>query len=179
MNGPTDPINSSKRLIMGIDPGLTGAIAVLNTQTMTLEDMIDMPLYKTASKARKQGYLEHINLSTLSISIDQYAQDTLFAIIEAPKPRPGQGAGSTFRFGKFCGQVEGVLAANYIPTMPISSAGWKTQMGLSKDKQDSIDMASKHWPESKHLWKLKKHNDRAEAALMALYGFRTLKGAKI
>lgn len=167
-------IQMERHLIIGVDPGLKGAVAVVDIHTRVIVEMIDMPTYKTHTKSRKSGYLQHINVSSLAIALDIYASNVIAAFIEAPEARPGQGLSSTFRFGKFCGQVEGILGALYIPTKPVRPAVWKRSLGLSRDKAESCDLATEYYPTEKHRWKLKKHNDRAEAALIAIYGMAAM-----
>jgi hypothetical protein len=43
-------------------------------------------------------------------------------------------------------------------------------MGCSADKKQTVAQASKLFPGCLAAWKLVKHTDRAEAALIALYG---------
>jgi hypothetical protein len=85
---------------------------------------------------------------------------------------PGQGVSSTFKFGRTCGQLQGILAGLFVPTFLVRPAVWKLALGLTSDKYMSMELASKVFPEKKDMWVLKKHNDRAEAALLAYYGIR-------
>ena len=171
----------NRPLILGIDPGLHGAVAVLDTSATIygkpprIEVIYDMPTYKTETKARKQGYFEHINAHELAFLLDPYARDVRVAILEAPNAMPEQGLSSTFRFGHACGQIHGVLAGFYIPIVPVTPGSWKAYFGLSQDKTQSMVRAREFFPESAEYWRLKKHNDRAEAALMAMFGFQFLK----
>ncbi len=159
---------------MGIDPGLNGAIAIINLDSGSLVDMIDFPTFKTASKSRKQGYLEHIDIHALSSLIDFYSKHTSLAVLEEPGAMPEQGLSSTFRFGHICGQIHGVLAGHYIPVQTIKPSVWKMALGLSSDKDESRRKADEFYPAFASLWHLKKHNDRAEALLMTVYAKKYL-----
>lgn len=161
-------------LIMGVDPGLRGAISVVEIKSQKIIDMIDMPTYKTKSDARKQGYLEHIDAVKLSLALDFYAPLTSIAILEMPGAMPGQGLSSTFRFGQSVGLLNGLLIGKYISVCGVAPAVWKASMGLSYNKEDSIKEAITYFKDYAWLWKLKKHNDRAESALLAIYGMRYL-----
>ena len=161
-------------LIMGIDPGLSGALAVVEWGSGEIIDMIDMPTFKKASKARKQGYMEHLDVHALSSAIDLYAPLTGLCVLEAPGAMPEQGLSSTFRFGHICGQIHGVLAGHYISVYPAKPEVWKGAMGLSYNKNESRAAADQYFPGFEWLWQLSKHNDRAEAALLAIYGKRYL-----
>ncbi len=164
----------SRPLLMGIDPGFSGACAVYDLDRRVLVDMIDMPLFQTKTKSRKSGQLNHLDVHKLSSLLDQYAPHTAAAILEEPGAMPNQGLSSTFRFGHTCGQIHGVLAGHYVPTIPVKPGVWKSALALSHEKDDSRRLASHHFPEFTSLWKLKLHNDRAEAALLCVYAHRYL-----
>lgn len=170
------PASSRPRpLLLGIDPGLSGACAVVCGDTDILVDLIDLPTFKTATKARKSGFFEHLDVHKFSSLIDMYAPMVALAILEEPGAMPKQGLSSTFRFGRICGQIHGVLAGHYIPTYPVKPGVWKSAMALSENKDDSRRLASKHFPTNCRFWSKKKHNDRAEAALLTVYGQKYLK----
>ena len=164
--------SSAKPYILGIDPGLSGAIAVVNWQSLKIIAIKDLPTFKTKSKARKQGYLSHIDVHALAMLIDFYAKDTLAAVLEDPGAMPSQGLSSTFRFGQVCGQVHGVLAGNYLPSVLVKPQVWKPQMGLTPSKNSSLERVMMLFPDSREYFSLKKHHDRAEAVLLAVYGIK-------
>lgn len=174
------PSCGEKPYIIGVDPGLSGAMAVIHSETMRIETIIDLPTYTKKSLARKQGYMKHIDAEKLAIIIDHYAPQTLLAVIEAPGAMPEQGLSSTFRFGHVCGQMHGLLVANYIPVMPVKPQVWKPALGLQPQKGAALTRAKKYWP---HQWRgyfhLKKHHDRAEAALLVLWAKRFVLGGKV
>jgi crossover junction endodeoxyribonuclease RuvC len=165
-----------KPLIIGIDPGLSGAIAVVDLDSNTLVDMIDMPLFEKPTESRVSGVFRYIDIQGLSSMIDTYAPHTSIAVLEEPGAMPGQGLGSTFRFGHICGQLHGLMAGHYIPTVPVKPGVWKGALGLTSDKDTSRVFASQLFPDYGYLWAKKKHNDRAEAALLTVYGKKYLKG---
>jgi crossover junction endodeoxyribonuclease RuvC len=53
----------------------------------------------------------------------------------------------------------------------VAPAIWKKHFGLSTDKDASRALAGQTFPDQADLWKLKKQDGRAEAALIALYGW--------
>lgn len=165
-----DADQKNRPLILGVDPGFSGAIAVIDIDKQALIDLIDFPTFHTPSKSRKSGYMVHLDIHALSTMIDFYAPMTSIAVVESPFAMPRQGLSSTFRFGKTCGQIEGVLAGHYIPVIPVTPQVWKCAMGLSSDKMQSIKKAKSLFPDFKHLWNRKCYNDRAEAVLLATYG---------
>lgn len=174
-NFKPDPAKAPRPLLMGIDPGLGGAVAVVDMDRMVLVDMIDMPTYQKPTEARKQGYFEMVDVHKLSSLVDMYAPMVALAVLEEPGAMPEQGLSSTFRFGHVCGQIHGVLAGHYIPVAPVKPAVWKSAMGLSTNKTDSQVRANLEFPAAKALWVQKQHNDRAEAALLCAYAVKYMK----
>lgn len=177
--------NKDKRpLVMGIDPGLKGAIAIIDFRDLKIETIIDMPLVKTpknpknpkGSKSSKKAR-EHrvIDIATLALEIDSYVRETAVSYIEHNSSRPGQGLQSTYRFGYVSGLIHGATAALGIPVLSVRPEIWKGHLGLTSDKTTSLNLARKMWPEyANQYFSLKKHSDRAEAALIAFFAVRIL-----
>lgn len=149
--------------ILGIDPGLDGALAVLSSDLRTLA-VFDMPTFSTTRGKRK------IDMKVLDAIIDLHRPGVKLAVVEDTHSMPNQGVASTFNFGFTCGLTQMGLVANAIPMLAVRPAVWKAAMGLSSDKADSIKLATKLLPTHQHLWPLAKHDGRAEAALLAYYG---------
>jgi hypothetical protein len=63
--------------------------------------------------------------------------------------------------------VEGVFAMARRPLVYVAPSTWKRHLGLSKDKGASRQRAVELWPDRADLFKLAKHDGRAEAALIA------------
>lgn len=161
-------------LLMGIDPGFSGAIAVVDIDRRRLVDLIDLPLFQTETKARKSGHFNHLDVHKVSSLIDLYAPMTALAVLEEPGAMPKQGLSSTFRFGHVCGALHGVLAGHYVPVQPVKPGVWKSALGLSEDKDASRRLATREFPDFEWLWARKKDNDRAEAALLCIYAHKYL-----
>ncbi len=164
--------DTPRPLILGVDPGFSGAVCVVDIRDLSIVDMIDIPTFKTETRARKQGFLTQIDSHKLSQELDFYSKFVACAFLEEPGAMPKQGLSSTFRFGHTCGVIEGVLAGHYVAGMPVKPAAWKLALGLTHEKDKSLRMAGSVYPNYTWLWKLKKHNDRAEAALLAYYGLK-------
>ena len=77
-----------------------------------------------------------------------------------------------FHFGQSYGTILGVIGALVIPVRRVSPAKWKKALGLNSDGETSRARAIETWPEQAHLFERKKDHNRAEAALLALYGLR-------
>lgn len=162
-------------LLIGIDPGLSGAVVVVDCDRRQLVDVMDLPTFQKKTTARKSGFFGHLDIHMLSTMIDLYAPLTALAVLEEPGAMPEQGLSSTFRFGHICGQIHGVLAGHYIPVAPVKPSVWKSALALSANKDESRDMATKAFPQGAGFWSKKKHNDRAEAALLTVYAEKYLK----
>ena len=83
---------------------------------------------------------------------------------------PRQGVASTFKFGAPYGAVLGVLAALKIQTHLVAPAAWKKHFRLDSDKEKSRALALRTFAASPEHFSRKKDHNRAEAALLALYG---------
>lgn len=147
--------------ILGLDPGLSGAVAFFYPSHPEAIGCYDMPIVD-----------RRVNGAALYDIIQQHRPD--LAIIEAVHSMPGQGVSSSFNFGVSYGIAQGVVAAAKVPVVFVSPGKWKKYFGLSADKEQSRSMAINKWPDSDHFRK-KKDEGRAEAALMALYGAQTQK----
>lgn len=151
----------------GIDPGNGGAIAFYNPTTGRL-DIHDMPTHEicVSKKVRRR-----VDVHALAGLLADYP--TRRILLESVGAMPKQGVSSTFTFGFGFGAVQGVLAALHRPMQLITPPAWKKAMGLSGDKDASRRLASRELPQHAAHWPLKKHDGRAEAALLALLCART------
>lgn len=178
LDGVSGPslLNDSPYYIIGIDPGLTGAIAIISFKDFLIPSFIavyDMPTYslKVSNKNRKR-----IDLNALSSLLDLYAGQTKIAIVE-DVGQVGTNADpfSSFVFGFATGAVHGALAMAGVKIEKIKPNIWKAAMGLDADKDQSVKRAIKLFPQSaKHL-KRKMDHGRAEAILLAWFAFKNLR----
>lgn len=82
---------------------------------------------------------------------------------------PKQGVTSVFDFGVSKGIAIGAAAADLWSLRFVSPARWKRALGLTADKDQCRRRAIELWPEHAALFKLKRHDGRAEAALIAYW----------
>lgn len=152
-------------IIFGIDPGQTGAIAVLHDGQ--IKQVIDMP-----STARLHGKGQQVDAYTLTSELLAAASGhKRRAIIEAVSAMPGQGVSSTFRFGESVGVVLGALGALQIPVSWVSPARWKKAAGITgKDKDAARTLALQLHPEVSGMLTRKKDVGRADAICIAHFG---------
>lgn len=154
--------------VIGIDPGFSGALAVLDSMTGTIVSVMDMPVQKN-----KKGKLE-LNLHMLFDLLTPPENTQVKAVLEFVAARPGQGAPATFRFGQGYGAVEMALAGHKIPVQYVTPAKWKKHFGLTKDKGVSRGFATQRFPDHAEAFQRVKDDGRAEACLIALYGSEAL-----
>jgi crossover junction endodeoxyribonuclease RuvC len=147
-------------LTIGIDPGLSGAVAVLD-QAGDLVSVTDLPVIRDLSLAWIDGG------SLQSIILDALQGRQARAIVERVSSMPGQGVASSFQFGVGFGSVLSVLQAMHIAIEFVTAAVWKKSYGLGKDKHASLHKARLLYPTAElHL---AKHDGRAESLLLARY----------
>ena len=157
--------------IIGVDPGFSGAIAVVDASAFPrkLVAVHDMPTLKSKKGSGKRD----IDVYELGNLIGQYAGKTAVAIVERVGAMPEEGVVSVFRFGLAAGSIHGALGSYNVPMFFVEPAAWKCAMGLSQDKSLSRDVARRHFGDQRHFERAK-DDGRAEAALLALFGARTL-----
>lgn len=165
-------------LILGIDPGLSGALALYDPKTGHLR-LHHMPNQKAARNGKSRGEVDGY---TLGMLIDSFRPDIARAYIEQVSGRPGQ-AGQ-FQFGLNTGVVHGILYANLIPIEFVASSKWKAAMGLrravNETKADAKSaarrLAMQKFPQHAAAFQRVKDDGVAEASLIALYGAHLMKG---
>lgn len=147
-------------VILGIDPGVNGALAFVHP---ALIEVFDMPVLKAG-----KGHL--LNEGALSRMLDARSRDIEYAILEQQWARPTDGGSQAFKVGMNFGALKMLLASNFIPYRMVSPHAWKRFMKVSADKDSSRALASQLAPKWADQWSLRKHEGRAEAVLIALYG---------
>jgi crossover junction endodeoxyribonuclease RuvC len=144
---------------IGIDPGLSGAIAMIDHLGYRVWDI---PIMLKGSGSVKN----EINPAGM-LDIMRYADFASVAALERVNAMPGQGVSSVFSLGDSFGCCRAVLACAYVPTFFVTPSMWKKHYGLTSDKEQARALAIKMFPKAElHL---KKHIDRAEALLIAAY----------
>lgn len=153
-------------IVAGIDPGLHGALAVLN-ETGDCQTT-DMPIMGDPAIVDGGAVARWLNECDVSIVVIERAQSmpAEWTDRKTGKLRK-QGVSSSFRNGQTYGQLLGVLQACAFPYRIVGAADWKRAMRLSRDKELSRRRAIELLPRSGEQFQLKKHEARAEAALIA------------
>lgn len=163
---------------LGIDPGLTGAICVLDGDTNEVE-FFDTPVVslKVGKSIKNEQNAPEMVRILKGITDGKEALVTIEKVQAMPGSdghggRQSMGATSAFVFGKGFGMWLGILAALQLPYEQVHPMTWKSAVmrGMSKEKDSSRIRAMEMFPKAaKHL-NLKKHHGRADALLLAFYG---------
>ena len=148
--------------ILGVDPGLQGALATWDGKQLIV---IDVPIMK----ARARG--NEINLPALADVVAQLAPFET-AYVERNSVRPKEGISSAQKNGLVAGMLLGCIAMCCRQINRPTPKLWKRGMKLTKDKEYSRTRAIEEFPDYYDLFARKKDHNRAEAALLALYGYR-------
>jgi crossover junction endodeoxyribonuclease RuvC len=149
---------TAARPILGIDPGVTGGIAALYPDGRITAH--DIPTVAGS-----------VDVDALVRRIRECAPR--LAVIERAQAMPRQGVSSTFKYGTAFGALCAVTALCEIPTYLVSPRKWKNHFGLDADKEKSRALAIRLWPGCGLFERVKDHG-RAEAALIARFGFEVL-----
>ena len=145
-------------VVLGIDPGKTGALAFLDADgdLLAVHDMPDATCSALGAHVRDL--------------LVEYRPTQAF--VERTQAFPGQGRTSAHDYGRDAGAVLGALGAWDIPTTLLAPSKWKVAVGLrGKDKTASRQLAVELWPAWSASFARVKDHGRAEGALIARYGW--------
>lgn len=161
-------------IIAGIDPGLSGAIAVLEDarpQDLVLFDLPSFRVSTSTSKARTRGELDMGQLI-------QFLRETAPAIdhvfIERVSAHPGQGVTSMFRFGYACGAIHMAVAACELPHTFVTPQSWQKTQGVGPGPDVARQRAASLYPTHVQSFQRKLDQHRADAVLIARHGLMLL-----
>mgnify|MGYP001455312922 CR=1 FL=1 len=158
-------------LIIGIDPGITGAICFLENGKII--DVIDMPTMASGNKNKKQINGSQI-FNEITIRIQNYKSKKVNVVVEQVSAMPGQGVTSMFNFGQSFGILKGICSGMQLSMYFVRPTRWKKYFNLINSEKDaSRTKAIEIFPYfSSHLSK-KKDSNKADAILIASYYYET------
>lgn len=160
--------------VLGIDPGLTGGLALSEDGVLISVD--DMPVFIYERNGRNRREVDGHQLYSIIASYGLTGADHVF--IEQSWARQGNSASTAFAFGKSFGIVIGVLCALPGPMTFVPPNRWKKILAVPAAKDGARARASQLMPDFARTWKLVKHDGRAEAALISYYGVRAVTGER-
>ena len=156
-------------IVIGIDPGLSGAVAAVDSETLELYRVCDTPVLKVGTGC--EYHVSEMADLLRSIILGSSAR----VVIERAQPMPGQGVTSTFSTGMGYGIWIGVVGALGIPYSSVRPCDWTRKLlkGVpGEGKARSILLASQIFPGIALTPPgcRKPRDGRADAACLAYYG---------
>tara|TARA_B110001450_G_C17472907_1_gene420938 strand:+ start:206 stop:697 length:492 start_codon:yes stop_codon:yes gene_type:complete len=151
--------------IIGIDPGLSGGIAVLENNKVL--DIFDMPVMSEGKKNKRQlNSAQLVNLIKENIN----SNEEVAVIVEQVNAMPGQGVTSMFNFGQTFGAIKGVCAALGLPIFFVRPSKWKKHFELINSSKDSSrTKAIEMYPSLSSQLAKKKDVNKSDAILIARF----------
>lgn len=152
-------VTIERRGILAIDPGMSGAVALLDPKEHQLTILRDFK--------KKRDIVEAVKCLSFGVR---------YAVIELVHAMPGQGVCSMFSFGRAAGVADGALTA-FLPALTVEEVApqkwqnyFRRQRGMTReDEFDSRAIAELAFPDYRHYFTRKKDHNSADAALMALW----------
>ena len=155
--------------IIGIDPGLSGAIAILENKKVL--NIFDMPIMAEGKKNKRQ--LNSAQLVDLLKKIVT-EKDEIYVVVEQVNAMPGQGVTSMFNFGQTFGAIKGVCAALSLPIFFVRPSKWKKYFELINSSKDaSRTKVIEMYPMLSNQLAKKKDVNKSEAILIARFYYET------
>ena len=151
--------------IIGIDPGLSGAVAILENNNVL--NIFDMPVMAEGKKNKRQlNSSMLVNLIKDNIDL----KEEISVVVEQVNAMPGQGVTSMFNFGQTFGAIKGVCAALELPIFFVRPSRWKKHFELINSSKDSsrtkvIEM----YPKLSNQLSKKKDVNKSDAILIARF----------
>ena len=151
--------------VIGIDPGLSGAIAVLKDKK--IQEIFDVPVMPEGKKNKRQ-----LNSAQLVKLLKDIISDNeeVAVIVENVSAMPGQGVTSMFNFGQTFGAIKGICAALGLPIFFVRPAKWKKHFDLINSSKDaSRTKAIEMYPSLSDQLSKKKDVNKSDAILIARF----------
>jgi len=151
--------------IIGIDPGLNGAIALLEDNKV--KEIFDVPVMPEGKKNKRQ--LNSAQLVKMLRDIISENEE-IVVVVENVSAMPGQGVTSMFNFGQTFGAIKGICAALGLPIFFVRPAKWKKHFDLINSSKDaSRTKAIEMYPSISDQLSKKKDVNKSDAILIARF----------
>ena len=158
-------------IIFGIDPGVSGAIGILENKKVI--EATDMPTMIDGKKNKRQ-----VNGAQVANIIRERLHNNkeVVIVVEHVNAMPGQGVTSMFNFGQSFGVIKGICSALSLPIYFVRPAKWKKYYGLINSEKDaSRTRAIEMFPYFSSQLSKKKDSNKADAILIASFYYETYK----
>lgn len=160
-------------IVIGIDPGLTGAVAVMDHNGVrAVFDLPTMPVPGAGPKALVKNKIDGRALCQLLLKHCPASEGKPRVFLEKVSTMGGannavQTQGSLMRS---LGAIETVVECLKWPLEQVAPQSWKKQFGIGSDKAKALETARKLHPEAAADLKRVRDHNRAEAILLAHFG---------
>ena len=151
--------------VIGIDPGLSGAIAVLKDKK--IQEIFDVPVMPEGKKNKRQlNSAQLVKLLNDNIS----KNEEVSVVVEQVNAMPGQGVTSMFNFGQTFGAIKGISATLKIPIFFVRPSKWKKHFELINSSKDaSRTKVIEMYPSFAEKLSKKKDVNKSDAILIARF----------
>ena len=160
-------------LIIGIDPGINGAICLFKDGKIV--DVFEMPKMAVGKKNKSQVNASQI-FNEIQKAIEGEDKTKVIAVIEQVSAMPGQGVTSMFNFGQSFGVLKGIFSAMQISMDFVSPIKWKKFFNLNNTNKDaSRTKAIEINPYFSSKLSKKKDANNADAILISSFYYQNAK----
>ena len=154
-------------IIFGIDPGVSGAISVLENKKII--EIFDMPTMIDGKKSKRQVNGSQVT-NIIKEQLNNNKEKETIVVVEHVNAMPGQGVTSMFNFGQSFGVIKGICSALSLPIYFVRPTKWKKHFNLIKTNKDaSRTKVIQTYPEISSKLSKKKDSNKADAILIARY----------
>ncbi len=154
-------------LIIGIDPGISGAICFFKNGEV--KEILDMPTMAEGKKNKRQINGPQI-YNEISKRIINIPKKEVVVVIEQVAAMPGQGVTSMFNFGQSFGVLKGICSAMQLSMHFVRPAKWKKYFNLiNTEKDSSRTKVIEIFPYISSQLSRKKDSNKADAILIASF----------
>ena len=152
-------------IIFGIDPGVSGAISILENKKVI--EVFEMPTMIDGKKSKRQVNGAQVT-NIIKGRLDKNKE--IIVVVEHVNAMPGQGVTSMFNFGQSFGVIKGISSALSLPIYFVRPTKWKKHFNLIKTNKDaSRTKVIEVYPEISSQLSRKKDSNKADAILIARF----------
>ena len=154
-------------IIFGIDPGVSGAISILENKKII--EVFDMPTMIDGKKNKRQVNGSQVT-NIIKEKLNENKEKEIAVVVEHVNAMPGQGVTSMFNFGQSFGVIKGICSALSLPIYFVRPNKWKKYFNLIKTNKDaSRTKVIQIYPQISDKISRKKDSNKADAILIARY----------
>ncbi|MEE8372799.1 MAG: hypothetical protein V3R87_03575 [Dehalococcoidia bacterium] len=155
--------------VLGIDPGLNGALALYNEKG--LGNILEIPSAKSTGRGRE------VLWSELNRQWDELFFWADHVFLERVNARPLDGGASAFKFGSIYGGLRCLAVAKLIPYTLVTPVSWMKVMGVGLGSKEASCLRAEQLFPGRNFRGPRggKKDGMAEASLIAKYGYDKLK----